>query len=188
MTQMSRLAFLPGLLVVCCFLAPPGLAISNNFQSPASLDWFANATVPISGNASDPSPDAFAIDSSAAFGNGTFNGTGVTAGGALGLQPRNWTTIRYFSNFSYPPSFDIRGFEDAWAAGLGVWSPSSSLSARLPDPPALIGDPGGWIFWHGISPQPIREAWLKAHPDRRVLRLASCYLQTYRARQSAVVV
>jgi hypothetical protein len=32
------------------------------------------------------------------------------------------------------------------------------------------------------------EAWLSAHPDPRVLRLATCYLQTYRARQSAVVV
>ena len=32
------------------------------------------------------------------------------------------------------------------------------------------------------------EAWLNAHPDPRVLRLATCYLQTYRARQSAVVV
>ena len=32
------------------------------------------------------------------------------------------------------------------------------------------------------------EAWLRAHPDPRVLRLATCYLQAYRARQSAVIV
>jgi len=29
-----------------------------------------------------------------------------------------------------------------------------------------------------------REVWLNAHPDPRVLRLATCYLETYRARQS----
>ena len=34
----------------------------------------------------------------------------------------------------------------------------------------------------------VSEAWLNAQPDPRVLRLATCYLQTYRARQSAVVV
>ena len=32
------------------------------------------------------------------------------------------------------------------------------------------------------------EAWLNAHPDPRVLRLATCYLQTYLARPSAVLV
>ena len=32
------------------------------------------------------------------------------------------------------------------------------------------------------------EAWLKADADPRVLRLATCYLQTYRVRLSAVVV
>jgi hypothetical protein len=30
--------------------------------------------------------------------------------------------------------------------------------------------------------------WLDAHPDPRVLRLAACYLQTYRTRQSAVLI
>jgi len=34
----------------------------------------------------------------------------------------------------------------------------------------------------------VREFWLNAHPDSRVLTLANCYLQTYRARQSAVLV
>lgn len=33
-----------------------------------------------------------------------------------------------------------------------------------------------------------KETWLDAHADPRVLRLATCYLQTYRARQSAVIV
>jgi hypothetical protein len=32
------------------------------------------------------------------------------------------------------------------------------------------------------------EAWVNPHPDPRVLRLATCYLQAYRARQSAVLV
>jgi hypothetical protein len=32
------------------------------------------------------------------------------------------------------------------------------------------------------------EAWLNPHPDPRVLRLANCYLQTFRARESAVFV
>ena len=32
------------------------------------------------------------------------------------------------------------------------------------------------------------EVWLNAHPDPRVLRLATCYLQAYRARQSAVLI
>ena len=31
-----------------------------------------------------------------------------------------------------------------------------------------------------------REVWLRAHHDSRVLRLATCYMQTYRARQSPV--
>jgi hypothetical protein len=34
----------------------------------------------------------------------------------------------------------------------------------------------------------ISEAWLNAFPDPRVLTLANCYLQTYRARQSAVLI
>jgi len=32
------------------------------------------------------------------------------------------------------------------------------------------------------------EAWLNPHTDPRVLRLAACYLQTYRARQNAVLI
>jgi hypothetical protein len=32
------------------------------------------------------------------------------------------------------------------------------------------------------------EVWLDAHPDPRVIRLAACYLQTYRTRQSAVLI
>jgi hypothetical protein len=32
------------------------------------------------------------------------------------------------------------------------------------------------------------EVWLNSNPDPRVLRLATCYLQTYRARQSAVLI
>jgi len=32
------------------------------------------------------------------------------------------------------------------------------------------------------------EVWLNAHPDPRVLRLATCYLQTYRTRRSAVLI
>jgi hypothetical protein len=32
------------------------------------------------------------------------------------------------------------------------------------------------------------ETWLNAHADPRVLRLASCYLQTYRARQNAAII
>ena len=32
------------------------------------------------------------------------------------------------------------------------------------------------------------ETWLKTHTDPRVLRLASCYLQTYRARQNAALI
>jgi hypothetical protein len=32
------------------------------------------------------------------------------------------------------------------------------------------------------------EVWLDARPDPRVLKLANCYLQTYRARQSAVFI
>jgi hypothetical protein len=31
-------------------------------------------------------------------------------------------------------------------------------------------------------------AWLDSHPDPRVLRLATCYLQAYRARQRAVLI
>jgi hypothetical protein len=31
-------------------------------------------------------------------------------------------------------------------------------------------------------------AWLNPHPDPRVLRLANCYLQTFRARESALLV
>jgi hypothetical protein len=31
-------------------------------------------------------------------------------------------------------------------------------------------------------------AWLSPHPDSRVLRLATCYLETYRAHQSAVLI
>jgi hypothetical protein len=34
----------------------------------------------------------------------------------------------------------------------------------------------------------LREVWLNAHPEPRVLRLATCYLQTYRARQSAPLI
>jgi hypothetical protein len=34
----------------------------------------------------------------------------------------------------------------------------------------------------------LREAWRNPHADPRVLRLASCYLQAYRERQSAVPV
>ena len=34
----------------------------------------------------------------------------------------------------------------------------------------------------------VNEAWLNPHPDPRVLRLATCYLQAYRARQSASLV
>jgi len=30
----------------------------------------------------------------------------------------------------------------------------------------------------------VNDAWLSLHPDARVLRLADCYLQTYRARQT----
>ncbi len=32
------------------------------------------------------------------------------------------------------------------------------------------------------------EAWFNPHPDPRIFRLATCYLQTYRARQSAVLI
>ena len=32
------------------------------------------------------------------------------------------------------------------------------------------------------------EAWLNPQPDPRVLRLANCYLQTYRTRQGAVLI
>jgi hypothetical protein len=32
------------------------------------------------------------------------------------------------------------------------------------------------------------EAWLNPHTDARVLRLAACYLQTFRARQNAVLI
>jgi len=32
------------------------------------------------------------------------------------------------------------------------------------------------------------EVWLDAHPDPRVLTLANCYLETYRARQRAVLI
>jgi len=31
------------------------------------------------------------------------------------------------------------------------------------------------------------EAWLNPHPDPRVLTLASCYLQAYRAREGHVL-
>jgi hypothetical protein len=31
-------------------------------------------------------------------------------------------------------------------------------------------------------------SWVNPHPDPRVLRLANCYLQTFRARESAVLV
>jgi hypothetical protein len=31
-------------------------------------------------------------------------------------------------------------------------------------------------------------AWLDSHPDPRVLTLATCYLETYRARQSAALI
>jgi hypothetical protein len=34
----------------------------------------------------------------------------------------------------------------------------------------------------------VREAWLNADPDPRVLTLADRYLQAYRARRSAVLV
>lgn len=34
----------------------------------------------------------------------------------------------------------------------------------------------------------LSEAWLNTHPDPRMLRLASCYLQAYRARQGVVPV
>ena len=34
----------------------------------------------------------------------------------------------------------------------------------------------------------VNDAWLDGHVDARVLRLAACYLQSYRARQSAVLV
>jgi hypothetical protein len=32
------------------------------------------------------------------------------------------------------------------------------------------------------------EVWLRTHHDARVLRLATCYMQIYRARQSPVVI
>jgi hypothetical protein len=42
---------------------------------------------------------------------------------------------------------------------------------------------------HGeLAFDPASEAWLNPHPDPRVLRLANCYLQTFRARKSAVLV
>ncbi len=41
---------------------------------------------------------------------------------------------------------------------------------------------------HGeLSFDLMSEVWLNAHTDPRVLTLANCYLQAYRARQSAVL-
>ena len=34
----------------------------------------------------------------------------------------------------------------------------------------------------------VSEVWLNAHPDPRVLTLATCYLETYRARQGAALI
>jgi len=34
----------------------------------------------------------------------------------------------------------------------------------------------------------VNDAWLNPHPDPRVLTLATCYLETYRARQCAVLI
>ncbi len=42
---------------------------------------------------------------------------------------------------------------------------------------------------HGkLSFDVVRRIWLNPHPDPRVRRLAACYLQTYRARQSDCVI
>ena len=42
---------------------------------------------------------------------------------------------------------------------------------------------------HGeLAFDPASEAWLNPHPDPRVLSLANSYLQTFRARKSAVLV
>src|SRR5271157_744074 len=34
----------------------------------------------------------------------------------------------------------------------------------------------------------VSEVWVSTHPDPRVVRLASCYVQSYRARQGAILV
>ncbi len=133
--------------------AGPGASLTISIVAPVEGSWVPENPVLFNGSASSPGERALQVSGASGFANGTHNRTELSPAGTVRPAATNYTTLRYWNDFSYSEGTPIVAKDSSWSES-STWVASTALSARLGGAPSLVaGSPDG-IYWGWVLPAP----------------------------------